>query len=620
MNWKFSKFLSPLAALLPLVLATVAGAAAPLQLTLSYQNDAWRKMSEPPVMQYAAGYMFVTARWETTFTNKDDVSYLVWIDSQKADWASANAPNDAGAAGQTGWRQYAYLGTSNQGSRSSVTLKMSFDYRRPGLSSYPIEGADRQSVIPLPEAMPLQPGKYRFTLHVQRNGPGSQSAVASQPFEVIIGGDAAQGSVSGLSDYQILQRKDKKTGDAPFRLIAVPTHTAWKATVSKEGQPIASASGTTSTPAEACTVPNIPVGGPYTVQIDAGSLKAVYKNLYVGDLWIVSGQSNAVGVGHEKEFYRKPMPGVHGLNPKYGILEWAPAQDGFFENTMGPWVTAAQDFYTQTGVPVGLVGQAVGSRAMDYFYDARHENPIHLRPLIEQHAIGAPVFLWYQGESDSWHPETINTYGAKLKGLVTAVRALAHKPDMIAGVVQLARYTWQHDEHFAPVREAQRQFVLHDPRALLYSTMPYVVNKGDRIHITSAGQAALGKQIAASLVAYEKTGQLDSLAPKLEAITFASPDHKMIRIRFTEASQLHGNPATDEWFVTDQKHGGFHAGGFVPIDTIQIDADQGTVTLQLKEAPGPAAAVSYGYQANIGGSLVNGAGFPAPCFVKVPVK
>jgi hypothetical protein len=406
----------------------------------------------------------------------------------------------------------------------------------------------------------------------------------------------------------------------PFRLIGVPPQTAWKAAVSKNDQPIASANGVISAPAEACAILKIPVGGPYAVRIEAGPLKAVYNYLYVGDLWIISGQSNAVGVGREKEFYRQPMPGVHGLNPKYGILEWAPAKDGFFENTMGPWVTAAQEFYTQTGVPVGLVGQAVGSRAMDYFYDAKHENPIHLRPLIEQHAMGAPVFLWYQGESDSFQKERIESYGSKLKGLVGAVRSLAKNPDMAVGIVQIARYTWQHDEHFAGVREAQRQFVLHDPHAVLYSTMPYDVNKSDRIHITSAGQAALGKQIAASLAAYEKSGRLDSLAPKLQSIAFASGDHKTIRITFTDAKQLHGNAATNEWFVTDQKRGGFHAGGFVPIESIKIDGEAGTVTLELKEAPGADAAVSYGYQANIGGSLVNAAGFPAACFVKVPIK
>lgn len=37
----------------------------------------------------------------------------------------------------------------------------------------------------------------------------------------------------------------------------------------------------------------MPVGGPYTLIIG----KSEYKNIYVGDLWVLAGQSNMQGVG-----------------------------------------------------------------------------------------------------------------------------------------------------------------------------------------------------------------------------------------------------------------------------------------------------------------------------------
>lgn len=38
----------------------------------------------------------------------------------------------------------------------------------------------------------------------------------------------------------------------------------------------------------------IPVGGPYTVTLDGQS----YADIYVGDVWLLGGQSNMAGVGH----------------------------------------------------------------------------------------------------------------------------------------------------------------------------------------------------------------------------------------------------------------------------------------------------------------------------------
>ena len=295
-----------------------------------------------------------------------------------------------------------------------------------------------------------------------------------------------------------------------------------------------------------------------------------------------------------------------------------PARDGLFENTMGPWVTAAQEFYTQTGVPVGLIGQAVGSKPIDFFYDSSTHDPFFLRPLIERYAQGAAVFYWYQGESDAFAQPQWEVYGDKLAGLVHAVRDVARNADLPVGIVQIARYTWWKDDHFAPVREAQRQFVLHDPHAVLFSTMPYVVNASDKIHITSAGQAALGKQIAAERVAFEKTGQLTPPGPMLKDVKFAGGDQTTIAVHFENGHGLAGNASADEWFVTDSVHRGFRDGGFVEIANITFG--DGEVTIHLKSAPNGKAALSYGYRADTGGSLVNADGFPAACFVKVPVE
>lgn len=576
---------------------------APLELKLTYQNAAGRMMGQPPEMNFGEGFMLVSAKWLTTYTEKDDVYYRAWI-SGPADWESANTPK-----GDDGFRQCAYLGRSREGKRASTNFKLSFGHRPAGLSSHP-----EAKLIKLPEAMPLPPGKHSFTLHVERIGPGDATDRATAMFDVVVKGDASVGAIDGISDYQVFQRRNAQHGDVTFDLIGVPTGTTWKATVTKAEQHIAEASGMAAT-----AKIDAPVGGPYVVTINAGSLHRTYKDICVGDIWVVSGQSNAVGCGYEKEFYRGPMPGVHGLNPKYGILEWTVARDGFFESTMGPWVTAAQDFYVATGVPVGLMGHAVGSKAMDYFYDADRNDPYFLRPLLERSGQGAAAFFWYQGESDSFRSESRDAYAPKLKGLVAAVRSIANNDRMMAGIVQLARYTWQKDDTFATIRETQRQYVLGDPDAVLYSTMPYEVSKTDKIHLTSPSQASLGKQIAAQMIAREQGGKMVPAGPVLKDITL-SADRKQIHVGFTNGQGLMGNASPDEWYVTDDARAGFKQGGFVPIEKVTIDPKGQRVTIDLAEIPNGAITVSYGYRADIGGSLVNAAGFPAPCFVKVPAN
>ena len=52
-----------------------------------------------------------------------------------------------------------------------------------------------------------------------------------------------------------------------------------------------------------CKLKGIPVGGPYgiTLKVIGSDEKLVFRNILVGDVWILSGQSNMVGVGRLKD-------------------------------------------------------------------------------------------------------------------------------------------------------------------------------------------------------------------------------------------------------------------------------------------------------------------------------
>jgi hypothetical protein len=450
------------------------------------------------------------------------------------------------------------------------------------------------------------------------NGPVE---VVRKPFTLTVAGKVEPVFLEGIENGRVYPRLTKTRGEIAFWVGGMtPEARTARVVIRSPAGGVVERSIPLAGADERVALPDVPVGGPYTVEITCAGVVKTFTDIYVGDLWILGGQSNAVGAGGDASLGRKAVPGVQGLSPRYGVLRWGAASDGFFESTVGAWVTAAQEFHAATGVPVGLLGFASGSKSIDYFLDESREDVLQLKPLIERHGRQAAAFFWYQGESDSFAPEAWAAYGGKLTKLVAAVRRAAQRPDMDVGIVQLARYLWYQDDHFAPVREAQRQLVLADPHAALYATLPYDIHPGDKIHLMTPGYVELGRQIGRSRVACETTGRCGSPGPMVSGVRFAAPDRRRLVARFTNAEGLTGGESLREWFVTDASRRGFRDGGFVPLTAVKPDAVTGCVTLELADAPGDAAALSYGYNCSVTGTLLNAGGFPAPAFVKVAVQ
>jgi len=585
---------------------------------LRFFDEKRGSLSKPLPLPYSGGFLLVDAKWATKYTDKDDVTYRAWIRSETGDFASANAPKGKDETGVTGWRQYLCIPPVKAGGTSRVRIRLACDYRRADLPSFPLAEEGKEKSVLLPEALPLKGGVHRFTFCVQRIRPGAEPETATKEFEIEIRGDESQPVFSGIAEYQVFQRKSKTHGDLAFYVVA-PGTAEVSATVKSGDKSLATASATVSATNRRVVLPDVPVGGPYTVEISAGDKSARFDNVFVGDLWILGGQSNAAGCGYDQSLGRKPMEGVNGLSPRYGICQWRPAKDGFFEQTVGPWVTAAQEFTQATKVPVGLMGHAVGGRPMDYFLDPQTQEMCFLKPLVEAHGQGAAAFFWYQGESDAFQPETQAAYGKKLDAMAASMRRCTRNENLVIGIVQLGRYTWHKDDHFAAIRETQRQFVLRDGKSVLFSTLPYEVNAKDKIHLTTPGYIALGKQVAAQMIQREQEGKLQSPGPIVEGAKFEGADRKRIVVRFRNADGLTGGDSADQWYVTDRDHAGFREGGFVELGKVTVDSSRGQVVLDLKAAPAGPAAVSYGYRCDVGGTLQNGKGLPAVAFVKIEV-
>ncbi len=178
----------------------------------------------------------------------------------------------------------------------------------------------------------------------------------------------------------------------------------------------------------------VPAGGPYTITVHGRHQRRrgaqTVGPVFVGDLWVLAGQSNMEGVGNLIDV-TPPHPKVMllGMDGKWGQAEeplhWLidspdPVHSGDPKNRAeraaqthktrtkgaGLGLTFAVAMVESTGVPVGLVACAHGGTSMEQWNPSKKEQggaSLYGSMLRQVKLAGGKVkgVLWYQGESDA---------------------------------------------------------------------------------------------------------------------------------------------------------------------------------------------------------------------------
>lgn len=270
----------------------------------------------------------------------------------------------------------------------------------------------------------------------------------------------------------------------------------------------------------------IPAGGPYRLIFRVGPESVTLKSFYVGDVWLLAGQSNMEGVGNLDQA-AKPHPLIRAFSMR---REWRLAEDPLHVRLespdvchhqsqqlsredaeknrhrpngkgVGPGLFFAEEMRRRSGVPQGLICTAHGGTTMAQWDPQRKSlkgESLYYSMLESVKATGQPVagMLWYQGESDC-HPAAVARYADCMKKLVVAVRRDLRQPDLAWVVVQLGCFTMAGGgESWNAIRELQRQLPGKISRLDTVATIDLSLD--DWIHISSEGQAILGKRMAHS--------------------------------------------------------------------------------------------------------------------------
>ena len=178
----------------------------------------------------------------------------------------------------------------------------------------------------------------------------------------------------------------------------------------------------------------VPVGGPYSIQcrveVDRRVVNATVSPVFVGDLWVLAGQSNMEGVGdlvdvtppHARVMLLgmdgkwdqaeeplhwlvdSPDP-VHSGDPKTRAERSKQAHKSRRKGA-GLGLPFAAAMVDATGIPIGLVASAHGGTSMEQWNPAKKEEGGHslYGSMLRQFQLaGGKVkgVLWYQGESDA---------------------------------------------------------------------------------------------------------------------------------------------------------------------------------------------------------------------------
>jgi sialate O-acetylesterase len=342
---------------------------------------------------------------------------------------------------------------------------------------------------------------------------------------------------SGLTHFQVLQRDgDSKasvslegTCDAAVGGV-IEARVLFRAFAVKDWdwRPAGEASGGTWR----VKLEGIPAGGPYVIELRrAGNLSETtrIKDVLVGDIWVLAGQSNMEGMGilADAAALEKPNPLVHSFDmadqwrQAEEPLHWLcdsidpvhcdqtePAKTRLSQEIhrtrtqgAGLGLAFASEMVKRTGTPIGLIPCAHGGTSMSQWDPAlrdRGGRSLYGSMIRRFKQAGGRVRgnLWYQGETDA-HDGAVKEYAARLDRFIASVRRDFGDPDLPFLMVQIGRWIAPPAKEYPPkwnaIQEIQRGFSGR-PNVQVISSVDLELDDG--IHIGTQGLSRLGRRLA----------------------------------------------------------------------------------------------------------------------------
>ncbi|KAI8083453.1 SGNH hydrolase-type esterase domain-containing protein [Thamnidium elegans] len=260
-------------------------------------------------------------------------------------------------------------------------------------------------------------------------------------------------------------------------------------------------------------------GGPFTI--------GEKRDIYVGDIWVMAGQSNMRGHGFLQDPFRTDVPDFPPVHLFDSTETWCQSSDPthriflserkvhhtlpdptvrnpdickYRGASLGPSFAA----HYEPGVPVGLIASAHGGVSLNNWkrpveltaetYDSTLYGAMISR--IEKVGNNIAGVLWYQGESDTKNASDAETYGERFQLWVKELR-LDIRANLPVLFVQLSTHQVTipaMKQNWKTVQDQQRQLMSGTDFMVGVSSIDCGLD--DRVHVSKDGLAVIGKRLA----------------------------------------------------------------------------------------------------------------------------
>lgn len=421
--------------------------------------------------------------------------------------------------------------------------------------------------------------------------------------------------------------------------------------------------------ARGVVIEKLPVGGPYAITIAAPGKpdrdRLHLRQILVGDIWILGGQSNMFGIdviweelpalpqvnmlnllhfakdahwcAGEPPIHRIPEPfaqfTLKSQHPEYSDAKIREILDS--KTPVGgidPSYFFARKLFAESGVPIGLIPCATGAALAHWNPDERDRNRYgFLADHVASTGGRVKGILFCQGEQDAIfgdEKETVSkpsliapitTYGDQFIRFVEALRKDFGGPEMPVIYAQICRH------HNSPpdrsrgweiIREAQRKI---PDRLKNAHTVPTIqLDVMDGIHLSYDALKTLGEQMAYLALPYVKKGVPPRTEIRLKSAAIGNNLRPRIVVEFTGVQgrlKAEGRPTG---FVLKEKQTGtlldwIYTAEFDPVRP-------NAVILHATSVPNADVALYYGAGVAPYVNIVDEGGMSLPAFGPVEVK
>lgn len=387
-------------------------------------------------------------------------------------------------------------------------------------------------------------------------------------------------------------------------------------------------------------------GGPYVMKVTGVSQEVMVNDIYFGEVWLISGQSNAamqlpfVENGDEEtqnsdipdiRFFTTPYNNSSTPQSGFGYgASWYKSNPQTVGNLSAIAYFFARELNIELDIPIGIISSSVGGSqieswisndALSAFIDTVNDSDYRAdSPSIYYNGMIAPIapckikgVLWYQGESDT---QFDYLYGGLLSTLISDWRSSFGVGDLPFIVIQLPNFLELQtnpvqNEPWAVIREGQLSTVYTEENVGLVTS----IDIGDAADIHPKNKQDLGKRSALCALGNFYGKDIEHSGPFYSGM---SKEDNKIRISFSNA---------DSGLMVGEKQGlepvselsggtlkGFAIAGddgnFVWADAVI----EGQTVVVSSESIADPVAVRYSWASNPLGNLYNRRGLPASPF------